>query len=106
MKTIWLTIPPIIVTAAVALLLFVPIVDSGNGYTVCDPGGCIQAHQYESIAYHYGGWGAYYVTGTNYYTVESWICLCPSNPTNCCVPPFRAQIAATITALLGFDIAS
>ncbi len=106
MKTVWLTVPPIIFTVALALLLFVPIVDSGTGYTACNPSGCIQAHQYESIAYHYGGWGAYYQTGTNYYTVESWMCSCPSNATICCVAPYGAQIAAAATALLGFDIGS
>ncbi len=107
LKARWLAIPPIVFTAALVLLLFVPIVVNSNAtHQVCDPYGCVRVVQYESIGYAYGGWGAYYQTGVNYYTVQEWICSCPPNSTSCCIPPFQGIIEAIVVALLAADLGS
>ena len=110
MKIPRLAILPVVFTGAVVVLLFVPIVLDPNfatgTLTVCNPNGCVTVVQYDSVSYAYGGWGAYYQTGVNHYTVQWWMCSCPPISTNCCVPPFGGLILAIATVLLAADIIS
>src|SRR6266851_3887553 len=97
LKLRWLAVLPVVLTGALVMLLFVPIVvQPGSDHLVCSQGSCIAVRQYDSISYRYGGWGAYYQTGVNYYTVREWVCSCPQGLTNCCLPPLGGQIRAIL----------
>ena len=112
MKSRWLAILPIVFTVALLVLLFVPLVVDANFTTgtgtmmVCNANACVTVVQYDSVSYAYGGWGAYYQTSVNYYTVQGWICSCPPNSTSCCIPTYQGIIEAILTALLAADIGS
>jgi hypothetical protein len=111
LKLRWVILFPIILTAVILIILFAPIVldpSFANGATAmtCGPKPrgsqnivCTSFVQYDSIAYLYGGWGAYFQTG-GYYTIESWLCGGP------CVAPFAGIIWGSVTMLLGADLVS
>ena len=98
----------ILITSCLTLLLifvlFVPVVRSPGGGTmsVCGPHGCINnIIQYESISYAYGGWGAFFQTGVNWYAVQGWMCM-----EGACVVPYYAAVWSVVSALLLADYLS
>ncbi len=90
MKAHWLATIPVGLTFLLVFIIFVPAMQSQGGgtHTECSPTGCVTVVQYESISYAYGGFGAVFQTGVNWYFVSEWVCSCPNNATNCCIPPF------------------
>jgi hypothetical protein len=101
----------IVLAIALVFILFIPIVPQPGGrFEVCSSTGCISDVQYDSISYAYGGWGGYFQTGVNWYTVQSWVCFCPLETPGhiipCCVPPFGAVIWPIVGLLLSGDVVS
>jgi hypothetical protein len=108
MKTRWLAAIPVALTFLLVFIIFVPIVQSQAGgiFTECEPRRCVTVVQYESISYAFGGWGAVFQTGVDWYHVGGWACSCPMNATACCVPPFAGIIRDVIGFLAVTDLAS
>ena len=99
---------PIILTTLLVVMFFVPVVPDAN-YTSggnCDRSYCGPVAQYASLSYAYGGWGAWFQTGVNWYAVQSWRCMCPSNAVNCCIPPYADVILPVVGVLFMLDILS
>ena len=115
MKLRWLLLIPIVLASVVVFVLFVPVVldpsfASGGTAMVCHASTCISFVQYDSISYLYGGWGAYFQTGVNYYTVQGWTCFCPPEQPGhyvpCCVPPYAGVVWPVVYSLLAGAVAS
>lgn len=94
MKTRWLATIPVGLTLLLVFIIFVPALQGGTHTE-----DSLNIVQYESISYAYGGWGALFQTGVNWYDVNGWVCSCPPNATECCVPPFGG-IVWTVVGLL------
>lgn len=82
----------VLLTGALAFILLVPVTETPNGrYTECDPNGCVNVVQYQSISYAYGGWGGVFQSGVNLYSLNGWSCSCPAATAGhvlpCCIPP-------------------
>jgi carbohydrate-selective porin OprB len=100
MKIRWLATIPVSLTFLLVFIIFIPVVQTlGGTYTSSSPTGSVVATQYASISYAYGGWGAIFQTGVNWYNVNGWMCSCPDNSTECCIAPF-AGIIWTVVGLL------
>ncbi len=105
---------PVSLTLLLVFIVFVPVVQSPGGGThdECGQGGCINnIVQYESISYAYGGWGAVFQTGVNWYNVNGWVCSCPAQVegrpnVQCCVPPFAGVVWPATGLLLLADLVS
>ena len=109
LKRRWLLSILVALTAGFVLVLFAPVVldpnfANGGIAMVCSTRGCVSLVQYDSISYAYGGWGAYFQTGVNVYTVNFWVCMCPAQPPGqtipCCVPPYAGIIWPIVYSLL------
>ena len=115
MKKRWFLFVLLALTASLVLVLLVPVVldpsfAHGGTSMVCSPRGCISFVQYDSISYAYGGWGAYFQTGVNYYTVSGWFCSCPAESPGhyipCCVPPYAGTVWPIVYSLIAGVIAT
>ena len=102
---------PVGLTLLLAFILFVPVVLApGDGtMTECNPQTCVVGiQQYESVSYAYGGWGAVFQTGVNWYRVDGWVCMCPAEVSGhivpCCVPPYGWLIWSVVWLLAGADL--
>jgi hypothetical protein len=112
LKLSWVILVPVVLTAVLLIVLFAPVVldpnfRNGGSAMVCGPNApgshtivCTSFVQYDSIAYAYGGWGAYFQTGVNYYTIQGWMCF------EACVAPFGGIIWGLVAALLSADFVS
>jgi hypothetical protein len=101
----------ICLSAFLVLLIFVPVVPSpGGAYNACDMHGCVAATQYESLSYEYGGTGALFRTGLNWYSVQPVICMCPleipGQPAPCCALPLEGAFWLSAGSLFVADIAA
>jgi hypothetical protein len=105
LRSIWLGMSVVGSTALMIFILFIPVVPTSH-YQTCGPAGCTNVTQYESVAYHYGGWGALFQTGVNWYAVDGWRCSCPINATNCCVAPYGSVILGVLIMLSVIDLVS
>ena len=104
---------PVVLSILIVFILFVPVVRlPGYAWTsVCGPHGCVSdIVQYESISYAYGGFGAVFQTGVNWYNVNGWMCMCPAETATshvpCCVPPYADVIWPALVIMLAVDIGS
>jgi hypothetical protein len=110
-KLSWPVLVPIVLTAVLIVMLFVPtVVDpsySRGTVRECNPTACYTVVQYDSISYEYGGWGALYQSGINTYFVGGLPpCPCPLGVTNCCIPPDAGIVWTIVWTILAADIAS
>lgn len=104
---------PLGLTVLLVFAIFVPVVPSqgGGSMTECSPHGCItDIAQYESVSYAYGGWGAIFQTGVNWYFANGWVCSCPAETAGhvvqCCVPPFAGVVWPAMGLLALADLVS
>lgn len=107
MRNLKLLLIPACLTLLLVFMLFLPVIPTPNGsYTGCGPHGCVDVVQFGSISYTYGGWGALFQTGVNWYAVDGWMCSCPSNASNCCVPPYAGVVWGAVAVLFVVDLLS
>ena len=101
MRIRWVAVP-VSFALLLAFILFVPVVRSSGGESVCGTDGCIHGIvQYESMSYAYGGWGAFFQTEVNWYVVDGWVCSCPAvTSVPCCVPPFSWIVWPVVDSLV------
>ncbi len=110
MRARWLAIP-VTLTILLVFIIFVPLVQTPGGTSIgCGPTGCVTVVQYTSISYAYGGWGAFYQTGVNGYSVDEWVCFCPAEVSGqyvqCCVAPLAWIIWPVVGLLSLVDLVS
>lgn len=107
MKTHWLAAIPVSLTFLLVFIIIMPAVQSqGRTLTECSPTRCVTVVQFESISHAFGGWGAVFQTGVNWYYVGGWVCNCPANATECCVAPFASIVWTVVGILFLVDLLS